>query len=1027
MSLNPISQKQMTNNPRNRVLSPFIQGIQPPPQPPQLQQLSQLQPQLQPIQSSSSRVSRLSPIFHKTQPMSKQDSTFVAVPVSSSTSASSCPIPLNANVVSDPSTQSKTQILRNNPTTYGLVINSELDLPELEIMTQSLFLYTTEQLEKEAVVEVVNSDDSGSGSVNDTAMGATNENESCPTCFRTGLSCPGHFGYIKLHAPIYHPLFMTQLVSVLTSVCNSCGSLLIEDTTELSKYPSDIRLKMFEEKSKSQTCRRPQCQKNPIYLPSKVNATHKIIYTLEKNKPSFVKPIEGDDSVEKILLAISQQDAEKLGFLNGSHPSSLIIRRIPVIPPCNRPDRLVNGVYRSDPITEAYKNLIQKNNRLASMINNPRDELSRSTLTDDIFNTYSDMLKKNNKALMSRRGPTENLNNLINGKFGRLRRFLQSARVNFSARTVLRGDPTLKFGQISVPKKMARNLAVIVRVNHINIHEVYALMKAGKIVSILKRNRWTNINDKNKDSITKSIKIGTIVWRELMNGDYLIFNRQPTIHRFGMMGYEVVLSDTLTIGLYVGVNTAHNADYDGDEGTLHAVQSWDAMSEVRSVMNVKDCIINSQFSTPLVSIFFDNLTAATILTSNHKKGELGGVMLQGEIIMSPSTFYGCIAEMVQSTDVATLNERLDKYKVPRFSGRALFSALLPADLDYNSGGVIIREGILVSGTITKDHIGSSTKSLVQVLWKDYGKNRTIEFLTNTPFVLNKWLTNYGFSIGLRDCYVLNEASRKKISEEYARVLLSIQSLGMRLDNPLEVQYQETQVIGYLNSVRELAYREAKNILSPTNSFSIMSVSGAKGSLSSIGSISTMVGQALIQGQRMPLTNNYRCLPYFTENEIDPRSRGFCVNSFISGLDPVEYFFHMGVSRQGIMDVALKTADIGYIHRRLNKAIGEDVKSQYNYSVRDQNNFIIQTIYGNDGFDPQHLERVSVNDVPVLTFININRIAQQINNRYGFTNTNISTSNPITEMTIPNQEMEHEFDFVVSDEEEDENSVESPFE
>ena len=169
-----------------------------------------------------------------------------------------------------------------------------------------------------------------------------------------------------------------------------------------------------------------------------------------------------------------------------------------------------------------------------------------------------------------------------------------------------------------------------------------------------------------------------------------------------------------------------------------------------------------------------------------------------------------------------------------------------------------------------------------------------------------------------------------------------------------------------------------------NSFNVMSNSGAKGSTFNIAQITGMLGQQFVQGKRMPesISDGHRSLPYFPEDSLDPVARGFCENSFLTGLRPCELFFHQSGGREGLTDTAIKTADTGAMHHRVVKAL-EDVKIYKDGSARNAFGVIFQYSYGEDGFGAGMLERVSTKEGSFTSFINTKRLAARINARYGY--------------------------------------------
>jgi len=864
-------------------------------------------------------------------------------------------------------------------------LRSEETLPTLIIESSLITIFSYEELADIAVCKVNNPASIGPNTVNDTRMGVIEDTKLCATCHKDNVECPGHLGYIELVYPIYHPLFLRTIVQVLTCVCNSCGGLLLTRQEMKDKgillASGPRRLQMLEKECKGLLCRRKpeegskECRPNPEYLVAKLKDSKQIMYKIPAPRGTKKEEKESKRTVseiEKILNAISDEDAALMGFSNGAHPRRMIMRAIPVIPPNTRPPAIRDGVIWPNPITSMYIDIIKHNNALADpkLTEKDRDDKLAGLffhIEHLIDNTDGKYAPQQNKAF-------ESIKQLVQGKEAIIRGLLMGKRVNFSARTVLSPDPNLKFGQIRIPKAMASTLTQSVTINQYNIESMTKLLREGKITHVTRgsgklkgsRLRVTDIQRKEGD-----LQIGDKVDRWLQNGDYVLFNRQPTLHKQGMMGFEVVLSDQLTIGLHLSYTTPFNADFDGDEGNLHAMQALDAIAEAATIANVTDCIMNPQTNRPIMAAVYDTLTGAYLLT-------------QPDTMVDVDDFNDCLMLITAIDSIPTLFERLEIHNIPPRSGRALFSALLPPDFYYDSGEVKIRDGVLIQGVITKSQIGNSSNSIVQVLWKNYGKERTTDFLTDLPFVINRWLASRAFSVGLKDCLPTDENHAKLIRAEIAKAQLKVAAMGPPPPDPLERERYEKQIVTYVNTIKDIGARITTESLVPDNALRVMTKSGAKGAELNIAQITGLLGQQFLKGERLKptLTQGSRCLPYFEPNDLSIEAHGFCQHSFLQGLTPAELFFHQAGGREGLMDTAIKTSETGSMHHRIVKAL-EDIRVAYDGSVRNANGNIFQFTYGEDGFDAGELQMIKTKTGETAFFIDINASVGRINARYGY--------------------------------------------
>lgn len=446
----------------------------------------------------------------------------------------------------------------------------EEELQKLQVESIIYTFYSDDDLRKEAVVTIdnpkISSDPKDNiGTVMDPRMGVLGENQRCSTCKKDNLNCPGHFGVIELARPIYQYPFIKQIIKVLQSICNYCGGLLISEeiikSHNLLQLKGSDRLTAISERAKKIPCSSGGCPPNPVYAVKRSEDTYEIyieIKTEDKEKKEEIpKPIE---DVKEILRCITQDTAELLGFSNGSHPASLIHDVFPVLPPCDRPHLYQGGEERLDRLTDSYIEVIVENERLK---NATSDKVRQKAYRDLFFKIRHIIDNSDNQYGQSRNGqPMKCIKRRIQGKRELIRGAMMGARVDFSARSVVGPDPSLRFGQVRIPKGWASRLTVPVRVVPSNLNYIRELGRQGKISYLIQDQRSSvgGIRKAFKPEMADRIQIGHTVERHLMNGDIVLVNRQPTLHKYGMMGMEVVLGDTRSIGLHPVCTSPFNAD-----------------------------------------------------------------------------------------------------------------------------------------------------------------------------------------------------------------------------------------------------------------------------------------------------------------------------------------------------------------------------------------------------------------------------------------------------------------------------------
>lgn len=471
------------------------------------------------------------------------------------------------------------------------------DLDEYDIIGAELHIFDIENLAKINESPKITSGDSKTGSLkgslNDPRMGVVENNAICETCGGDNIQCPGHFGYIKLNHPIYHPLFAPLIPKILSSICITCGSTYLSEEYMKEKgvfnYHTEKRLNILSEESCNQMCQR--CQEIDVEMDGRRKKTKgcpgmHIVFIWnkdckqiqaqlsdsvdvkglqleretqsEKDKEKNRKPKGrtvpiGD--VIKILKGLDEKTCSLLGFANGAHPKKFVIEYFPVLPPISRQPKFIDGKVIEDKLTEQYRTIISKNEAIATVKSDQKITATRALYDEiDKFIQGSDAGKK---------GDFKSIKGRLQGKDERIRGTMMGRRVNFSARTVLGPKPSLKFGQLALPKVWSKQLRIEEMVFDLNRQQLQDLLENGKIHFIFPcdgkyKGLPVFVNDTWRTKY--KLKVGDKVERELMSGDPTIFNRQPTLHKQSIMGYEIVLHDEFTLGMHISTTRPHNAD-----------------------------------------------------------------------------------------------------------------------------------------------------------------------------------------------------------------------------------------------------------------------------------------------------------------------------------------------------------------------------------------------------------------------------------------------------------------------------------
>lgn len=409
---------------------------------------------------------------------------------------------------------------------------------------------------------------------------------------------------------------------------------------------------------------------------------------------------------------------------------------------------------------------------------------------------------------------------------------------------------------------------------------------------------------------------------------------------------------------------------------LHALQTLPAIAEAKELMITSRLIVSPQSNSPVMGIVQDTLLGAQKMTKRdvliEKWKMMNMVMWMGNVwdgkLPSP-------AIMVRGPRDASGKAKFKPY----WTGKQLMSMIVPdVNMSLNAKNapdkrgppeelypadsrVIVERGQVLAGIFDKNTLGKSAGGLVHVIMNDAAPEDARDFLNNVQRVVNYWLHNRGFSIGVKDTEADKETMRiisTTISDANKTVASLVQQgqKGELMTQPGQTMIQsfEGLVNTALNNARDQSGKRAAKALDETNAVRAMVSAGSKGNNTNIAQIIACVGQQMIGATRIPSRFEDRTLPHYCKDDLGPQSGGFVENSYLKGLTPQEFFFHMMGGREGLIDTAVKTAETGYIQRRLVKAM-EDVRVRYDGTVRNSEGLILQFLYGEDGMDGRWVE------------------------------------------------------------------------
>jgi DNA-directed RNA polymerase beta' subunit len=817
------------------------------------------------------------------------------------------------------------------------------------------------------------------GGLFDSRMGVLEHNKVCSTCEQKNIFCPGHFGHIKLSKPVFHAMFFDMVKKLLKCVCYKCSKILISPNTTNKDLKIDMQkilliknnqkrwdmyFKLCNTSTKIKLCGDDGTIGCGAKQPSRYNkeGAMKIIAewkdkatNVEEGAKSTQLEFTAED-VHRIFKRISDEEIEIMGFNPvWNRPEWMICTVLPVPPPAVRPSIIEeNGQRREDDLTHKLSDIIKTNNNIQDKINKGSSEetikLITLVLQYHIF-TFLDNQIPGLAPSQQRNGrKLKSVSDRMKKKEGRIRGNLNGKRVDQSARSVITPDPYISIDELGVPIKIAINITFPETVNKYNIEHMKVLIKNGPDVypgaKYIKKNKdlvTINLKYANIDKIINELKIGDIVHRHLTDGDYVLFNRQPSLHKMSMMCHKVIIMPYQTFRLNVLDTPPYNADFDGDEMNLHCPQNIQTMSELMDIAAVPYMVLAPRDGKPIIEVVQDTLVGSFRLTKDH-------ITIKDKVMAN--------LQMVNSYFKGKLEEPLNDKKYI-YTGKEAYSQILPPGLFINRKNksdeqFIINDSKLISGTLDKTVFHGISTGLLPVIFHDYGPFEIRKFLDNTQRLICRWLLTAGFSVGISDLVVdeqTNENLSNTIKVMKAKAYEKLDNIRRgEIDNNSifnNEDYIEREIIGILNeTTSQVGKIGLSQIDEKTNRMINMVKSGSKGKETNIAQIIACVGQQNVDGKRISYGFTDRTLPHFTKYDDGPDARGFVENSFISGLSPTEVFFHAMGGREGLIDTAVKSVtgdtpiiiiedgeckyvNIGdWIDNKIDNPINEDLVEQF---------------------------------------------------------------------------------------------------
>jgi DNA-directed RNA polymerase subunit A' len=729
------------------------------------------------------------------------------------------------------------------------------------------------------------------GGLMDLRLGAIDPGVRCRTCGGRLKECLGHPGMIELSRPLMHVKYIQVVEMCLKAFCHSCGKFLLPEEKIKETASLKDRIKKAKDMKKCPYCNTPQ---------EKVKLEKPLTFKRGKKR---VFP----DELRQILVNIPSEDLKHVGINPDVFRPEWAVLTVLLVPPVTvRPSITLESSERSeDDLTHKLGDIIRADQRLRENLNAGAPEVIIDDLWDLLqyhVTTFYDNNVSGVPPARHRSGhPLKTITERIKGKEGRIRHNLAGKRVNFSSRTVISPDPNIKLNEVGVPKEIAMTLTVNEFVTTLNIEYLKKLIRTegypGANYVIRPDGKRKKITPDLKEEIIEELTPGYTVERHLRDGDVVLFNRHPSLHKASLMSHRVKILPYKTFRLHPAVAFPYNADFDGDEMNIHVPQTEEARAEAQILLDVNQNLISPKNNTNLIGSIADATTGNYLLTLNElTKADAAQILYEAGVESSFTKKY--------------------------IDGKDIFSETLPKiDFTFKSKSseesFVIKKGVLQSGLVDDHIFGVENGVLIRELDSQIGREQTLETIRKVFALGTKYLSKHGFTISINDLKVnkkvqdttekiIKEAEDKtgEIIESYNKDTLEI------IPGKTKEESREIKIIQILNEVRTKIGQTVKQEFPKDNPLSSMITSGSGGNILNITQMACCVGQQSLWGKRIGIGYTNRTLSFFKEHDLSPRSKGFIQSPFMKGLKPYEFFFGAITGRDSLMDTALRTPKSG---------------------------------------------------------------------------------------------------------------------
>jgi DNA-directed RNA polymerase II subunit RPB1 len=874
----------------------------------------------------------------------------------------------------------------------------DMHLNRSEITSIQYFIRGSEDIRADSHAAIVKadtfkSDEPVSGGICSPKLGTMDYYYTCHTCRQNKDLCSGHTGHALLNSPLISPMYFVEVDKWLRVICHECGFSVYTEQ-ELKKFlPLYKRLEEVNKGTKQFGRRCPNCDAPHPIIPkrTKVDATGKkekhVRFTEYGDKDHVQRKRLYPWQIYRIFSRISNKTVILYGRDPLSHPSKIILNYLPIPSVTIRPDiKMVGsggGKSSNDERTTQIHLIMKKNLQLAGINYDNVDTKTNNDLAE-IQSDLDNHIKGKGAASGGGRGKTTlpSIGETLPRRGGRIREHLMAKRTVLDGRATIVGDRNIRIDQIGIPISFARTLYIKESVTNMNYKKMlkFFLNRKHTYPGCSKLHMKTDghlyvVTDLDPNY---QLQVGDILYRDLVEGDAISFNRQPSLRASGITTHYIVINydpEMFAFRMNVLACVLYDADFDGDQMNIYGIYSKYAVNEAKELGGIHNSMVTFDHKQFLGQVQDSVIGLYKLTKDSTKLNKLRAMQLFANTTfvpdfsdMSGGTEYGLSKDLVSGRALASLPFPSINYKT---TANIYDKAYIPY-INYSPTeiNVEIENGEIISGVLDGKSISAEVSgSAYQEVTDKFGPEVCLDTIFDHQQIACEFNNITGLSVGIKDV-ILPAKGKAAVQEVVAKILADAEKVNKMLTEGTLIpppgmtteELYEQMSISVLHD--DMVDAIMSNIDVNNNTLLDMILSKSKGKYPNLMYILGAVQQRNITGKRVDLKFDRRATPYHMRGDLNPVHRGFVPESYSDGQRSMHIIPDFQKTRKDITDKSITVGESGDMNRNAVKNLDANIIDNLRRVTKGSK--IVQQLVGHDGFDSRFQQRTKIGSVMIST-------------------------------------------------------------